>query len=252
VVKRLDEKLPSSPAVTRASANGIAQGLAAEGANIVLTGRDKAKLNDAAISLGAEGTKVLTIAGDVRKKESADGTVAAAMEAFGRLDILVNNAQSSKPGIRMEDMSQEDIELTVESGLMGMVYHMPVALPHMKARGGSIVNLGSLEGILGSAGFGIYGATKEAIGGLSRTAAREWGCYNIRVNVICPAAWSPAAEQFFADHPDRRDAYLSQIALGRLGDPATDIASAAVFLASAESAYITGQTINVDGGQTML
>jgi NAD(P)-dependent dehydrogenase (short-subunit alcohol dehydrogenase family) len=188
----------------------------------------------------------------VRHRASAEDTVAATIEEFGRLDILVNNAQSSKPFTQLEDMSQEDIELTIESGLMGTLYHMLAALPHMKQRGGSIVNVGSREGIMGSAGFGIYAATKEAIRGLSRSAAREWGRYNIRVNVICPAAVSPASEQFFADHPDMKDHYLNQIALGRLGDPATDIGSAVVFLASAESAYVTGQTINVDGGQVML
>jgi NAD(P)-dependent dehydrogenase (short-subunit alcohol dehydrogenase family) len=122
----------------------------------------------------------------------------------------------------------------------------------MKQGGGSIVNVGSREGIMGSAGFGIYAATKEAIRGLSRSAAREWGRYGIRVNVICPAAVTPASEQFFADHPDMKDHYLGQIALGRLGDPATDIGSAVVFLASSESAYVTGQTIHVNGGMAMI
>ena len=218
----------------------------------MLTGRDKAKLDAAAAALHSDGIKIVTIACDVRNRASVEETVAAAIEEFGRLDVLINNAQSSKPFTQLEDTSQEDIELTIESGFMGTLYHMLAALPHMKPRGGSIVNVGSREGIMGSAGFGIYAATKEAIRGLSRSAAREWGRYGIRVNVICPAAVTPASEQFFADHPDMKDHYLGQIALGRLGDPATDIGSAAVFLASSESAYVTGQTINVDGGQVML
>lgn len=252
MVKRLDGNVAIITGGGQGVGYGIAQALADEGANLVITGREKAKLDTAAVSIHSDGIKIVTIACDVRNRASAEETVAAAIEEFGRLDILINNAQSSRPGTRLEEMSQEDIELTIESGLMGTLYHMLAALPHMKEHGGSIVNLGSREGILGSAGFGVYAATKEAIRGLSRAAAREWGRYNIRVNVICPAARSPASEQFFADHPDMEDAYLNQIALGRLGDAATDIASAVVFLASAESGYITGQTINVDGGQAML
>jgi NAD(P)-dependent dehydrogenase (short-subunit alcohol dehydrogenase family) len=130
---------------------------------------------------------------------------------------------------------------------------MLAALPHMKkAGGGSIINMGSREGISGGAGFAIYGAGKEAIRGLSRTAAREWGQYNIRINTICPAAWGPAAEAYFSAHPEFKQIYLKDICLGRFGDPENDIGSAAMFLATDDSRYVTGQTINVDGGQVML
>jgi NAD(P)-dependent dehydrogenase (short-subunit alcohol dehydrogenase family) len=129
---------------------------------------------------------------------------------------------------------------------------MQAAFPHMKESGGSIINFGSREGVFGGVGFGIYAATKEAIRGLSRTAAREWGKHNIRVNVICPAALSPAAVKFLAENPKEAEYYRSQIALGYFGDPAADIGPVAVFLASAESRYVTGQTINAEGGMTML
>ena len=133
------------------------------------------------------------MAGDVRKRDTAQRNVAAAIERFGRLDVLVNNAQSSIPGTPLEQIDDDAIAMTLESGLLGTLYHMQAAFPGMRENGGSIVNLGSREGEFGGIGFGIYAATKEGIRGLSRTAAREWGKHRIRVNVICPAALSPAA-----------------------------------------------------------
>jgi NAD(P)-dependent dehydrogenase (short-subunit alcohol dehydrogenase family) len=122
----------------------------------------------------------------------------------------------------------------------------------MKARGGAIINLGSREGIFGGLGMGIYAATKEGIRGLSRVAAREWGVHKIRVNVICPAALSPAAVKYLEEFPEQAEMYRKQLALGYFGDSEADIGPVALFLASDESRYVTGQTINADGGQMML
>jgi NAD(P)-dependent dehydrogenase (short-subunit alcohol dehydrogenase family) len=141
--------------------------------------------------------------------------------------------------------------MTLESGLLGTLYHMQAAFPQLKQQGGSIVNFGSRTGTAGEAGFGIYAATKEGIRGLSRVAAREWGPHNIRVNVICPAALSEAAKKYIAEHPEQEQYYVSMIPLRRLGDPLRDIAPIVVFLASDEARYVTGQTINAEGGMTM-
>lgn len=231
---------------------GIAQAFADAGAALTITGREAGKLQTAAESLRARGAQVLAYPADARKRADANAAVAAAIERFGRIDILVNNAQSSVPGTMLEQLDDATIALTLESGLLGTLYHMQAALPHMKIQGGSIINLGSREGIIGGAGFGIYAATKEAIRGLSRSAAREWGRYGIRVNVICPAALSPAAVKFFTDNPGAEAYYNSTTALGRMGDPLADIGPVATFLASEASVYLTGQTLNADGGQTML
>jgi NAD(P)-dependent dehydrogenase (short-subunit alcohol dehydrogenase family) len=231
---------------------GIAQAFAAAGAALTITGRNAQKLQAASESLRSVGAQVLTHPADARKRADADATVTATLERFGRLDVLVNNAQSSVPGAMLEQLDDATIELTLESGLLGTIYHMQAALPHLKNQGGSIINLGSREGIIGGAGFGIYAAAKEAIRGLSRSAAREWGRYGIRVNVICPAALSPAAVKYFADNPGSEEYYNSTTALGRMGDPLKDIGPVAVFLASDASRYLTGQTLNADGGQTML
>ena len=225
---------------------------AGAGARLVLTGRDASKLEGVASELRSGGTEVVTVAGDVCKRETAERNVAAAIDRLGGLDVLVNNAQSSMPGVPLEQIDDATITLTIESGLLGTLYHMQAVFPHMKERGGSIINFGSREGVFGGVGFGIYAATKEAIRGLSRTAAREWGKHGIRVNVICPAALSPAAVKFLAENPKEAEYYKGQIALGYFGDPTADIGPVAVFLAGPESRYVTGQTVNVDGGQMML
>ena len=193
---------------------GIARTFIREGASLVITGRDAAKLAEAAKALKALGGLVVDYAGTVGVKADAEGAVARAIESFGRLDILVNNAQTSKPGTPLEQTDDETLRMTVESGLYGTFQHMQAAFPHMKDGGGSIINMGSREGIFGGVGFAAYAATKEAIRGLSRTAAREWGKHKIRVNVVCPAALSPIAVKYLAEHKAEAEMYRQQIALG--------------------------------------
>ena len=231
---------------------GIATALAEAGAAVTITGRDGNKLDNAAERLRSKGADILTVPGDARNRTDALKAVEDTVQRFGSLNILVNNAQSSVPGTPLEEIDDDTVSLTLESGLLGTLYHMQAAFPHLKANGGSIINLGSREGIFGGVGFAIYAATKEGIRGMSRSAAREWGRYGIRVNVICPAALSPAAETYLAEHPEEAKMYISQTALGRIGDSYGDVAPVAVFLAAPESRYVTGQTLNVDGGQMML
>ncbi|RKE39122.1 NAD(P)-dependent dehydrogenase (short-subunit alcohol dehydrogenase family) [Paraburkholderia sp. BL23I1N1] len=232
---------------------GIAHALASEGVNLVLTGRTEAKLRQAETALKAHGVQVLVVPGDTRRRADADQAVAAAIEQFGRIDALVNNAQSSTPGVPLEAVTDENWRETLESGLYGTLYFMQAVLPHMRQRGsGRIVNFASRTGIEGTRGFAPYAAAKEGIRGLSRVAAREWGAYGITVNVVCPAALTPAAQTYLEAHPSELTRYLSEIALGRLGDPEKDIGRVVAFLCSDSAAYVTGQTINADGGQSML
>ncbi|WP_257557154.1 SDR family NAD(P)-dependent oxidoreductase [Sphingobium sp. CFD-2] len=231
---------------------GIAQVFLREGAKVLITGRTPDKLEAAVAGLKAEGGEAAWIAGTAGVRADAEAAVARAVHLFGGLDILVNNAQTSKPGTMFEDTDDALFALTIESGLYGTFQHMQAAVPHMKEKGGSIINFGSYEGIHGGVGFAAYAATKEAIRGLSRTAARELGKYKVRVNVICPAALSPIAEQWVKDFPEEAEKVMKLVALGYLGDCAEDIGPAVLFLASEDSRYVTGQTINVDGGQMML
>lgn len=231
---------------------GIAQVFAQEGASVLITGRTADKLEAAVEQIRKQGGKADWITGTAGVRADAEAAVAKASKCFGGVDILVNNAQTSQPGTIFEDTDDALFAMTIESGLYGSFQHMQAVLPHMREKGGSIINFGSYEGIHGGVGFSSYAATKEAIRGLSRTAARELGKYNIRVNVICPAALSPIAQQWMQDFPEEAERVMKLVALGYLGDCEKDIGPAALFLASDDSHYVTGQTINVDGGQMML
>ena len=124
---------------------GIARAFAGAGAKLAITGRDAEKLERAAKQLRELGAEVLTIPGDVRQRASAEASVAKTIERFGRIDVLVNNAQSSVPGTPLEEIDDATIALTLESGLLGTMYHMQAAFPHMKGHGGSIINFGSRD-----------------------------------------------------------------------------------------------------------
>jgi NAD(P)-dependent dehydrogenase (short-subunit alcohol dehydrogenase family) len=251
-MKRLSGKVALITGGGQGVGLGIAQAFADAGARITITGRDGAKLQTAAAELRQRGAEVLTVPGDSRKRADARHAIAETVQKFGGLDVLVNNAQSTAPGKPFLEHDDATIAMVLESGLLGTLYHMQEAYPHLRTKGGSIINLGSREGIFGGPGMSVYAANKEGIRGLSRSVAREWGREKIRINVICPAALSPVAVQYLDSHPEEAKGYLAQTALGYFGDPLQDIGPVVVFLASDESRYVTGQTINADGGQMML
>jgi NAD(P)-dependent dehydrogenase (short-subunit alcohol dehydrogenase family) len=248
---RLNGKVAVVTGASQGIGLALARAYADEGAAVVISARRGDAIEEAARALEAGGARVLPVQADVARREDAERTVMAAVDRFGRIDILTNNAQATRQA-RVEDITDELVELTLGSGLFGTLYHMQAAFPHLRERGGSIINFGTRQGIYGEPGDGIYGANKEGIRALSRSAAREWGQFGIRVNVINPAALSPSADRFFKQNPERAQQYYDAIALGRFGEPDEDIAPVAVFLASDEARYVTGQTINVDGGQIML
>lgn len=229
----------------------MARAFAREGASVVISSRRADAIVEAARQLSVDGARVIGVQADVASREDAQRTIQTAVEHFGRIDILVNNAQATRQA-KIEDITEESIQLTFGSGLFGTLYHMQAAFPHLKERGGSVINFGTRQGIYGEPGDGIYGANKEGIRGLSRSAAREWGQFGIRVNVINPAALSPSAEKALNANPERAQKYYDEISLRRFGRPDEDIAPIAVFLASDDGHYVTGQTINADGGQIML
>ncbi|MBB4614229.1 SDR family NAD(P)-dependent oxidoreductase [Novosphingobium taihuense] len=252
-MKRLSNKVAIITGGGQGVGLGIAQAFADEGASIVLTGRTPDKLAAVVPDLEARGAKVAIHPADARSRADANKVVEFTVETFGGIDILVNNAQSTIPGLSFKDYGDEEIASTVESGLYGTIYHMQAVWPHMAKRGGgSIINFGSRQGIVAPAGYSVYGATKEAIRGLSRVAAREMGPDGIRVNVINPSAMSPAALKWLSDFPEEAASNLLEVSLRRWGDANKDIGPVAVFLATDESQYVSGQTINVDGGMVML
>jgi NAD(P)-dependent dehydrogenase (short-subunit alcohol dehydrogenase family) len=177
---------------------------------------------------------------DVTDRDACEAAVDEVVRDFGTVHALVNMAQDIMLGSPLLDATDDDMVRSFESGPTGTLRMMQLCQPLLKANGGgAIVNFASGAGTDGLPGHGPYAAAKEAIRGLTKVAAREWGVDNIRVNAVCPLA---------SVIPDRIPAEsLEVIPLGRIGDPERDIGSAVVFLAG-PAVYITGRTLQVDGG----
>lgn len=225
---------------------GIAHKYAREGANIVIAEHNEEASLAAAKAVEAHGIQSLSITTDVCIKEQVDAAVQAANEAFGGVDILVNNAWGGGSNKRFESKTVADMEHGLRMGAMSSFYAMQAVFPYMKMNGGSIINMCSLNGVNAHMYSAEYNAGKEALRAITRTAAREWAQYQIRCNIICPAAASEAYKQFAKHNPENAAAMLPP--LGRMGDPEQDIGGVALFLASEDSAYLTGNTLFVDGG----
>jgi len=221
----------------------IAQAFIREGSKVVITGRSQIALDKARAQLGED--QVLTCAGDVRDREHAQATIAAAMERFGGIDILVNNAaleRSSGPAITT---SMDEFEETYAVNVFAPLYWtQQVWQASMQTHGGNVLMISSLGSITLYANMGAYLSSKAALNHLTRTLAAEVGP-DVRVNAILPGliktemsrkAWEPYEEKFARNLP-----------LERLGEP-EDVAQAAVFLASDDSSWITGESLVIDGG----
>ncbi len=225
---------------------GLARVFAAEGANVVVAEIDPQSGQAVADEIGEQARFVETDAGD---RASVEAAVAAAVESFGTLDILVNNAWGGGRISRVEHKTPELIEGGLAVGFRGPLWAMIAAHAVMKPAGyGRIVNMCSLNGVNAHMGTLEYNSAKEALRAASRTAAREWAPAGITVNVICPAAKSSAFRRVMAEHPELEAAADASNPMGRIGDPEADIAPVAVFLASEASRYVTGNTVFVDGG----
>ena len=170
---------------------GIATAYAKEGANLVITGRNVQKLTDAKEELERlYGIKVLPVQADVSagadNKAVVDNVVKQAIDTFGRIDVLINNAQASASGVTLADHTQEQFDLAMYSGLYAVFYYMQACYPYLKETKGSVINFASGAGLFGNYGQCAYAAAKEGIRGLTRVAATEWGPDGINVNIVCP------------------------------------------------------------------
>lgn len=228
---------------------GIASAFAKEGANLVITSIVQSELDEAKEKLSALGAKVLAVYADGGVYEQVQNTVKQTVDTFGGIDVLVNNAQASKSGVELVDLSVDDFKLAIYSGLYAVFFYMKECFPYLKeSSSGRVINFASAAGVNGNLGQSSYAAAKEGIRGMSRVAAREWGKLGITVNVVCPLAMTEQLEKWVQAEPEMAKANLKNITLGRYGHPETDIGRACVFLASEDASYITGQTLHVDGG----
>jgi len=252
------EKLAGRVALVTGAGRGIGRGIALafadEGAAVCVAELDADSAAETAREAAKRGARALATRCDVSRRDDVAATVDRAVRELGGIDVLVNNATGArresayKPLLEHDD---EDWQEKLAVDLMGSFYFMKACFPHLKQRRGSIINLCSMAGTERGLGFASYAATKEALRTLTGVAAREWGSEGIRANALCPSALTPGLKNFLDDNPDAVADALAKIPLGRMGDPETDIGRAAVFLASDDAAYMTGQTLWVDGGQVI-
>ena len=232
---------------------GIATAYAKEGANLVITGRNVKKLEDAKEELERlYGIKVLTVQADVSDGSDNEAVVKnvidKTIETFGRIDVLINNAQASASGVTLAEHTTEKFNLAMYSGLYATFYYMKACYPYLKETKGSVINFASGAGLFGNFGQCSYAAAKEGIRGLTRVAATEWGKDGINVNIVCPLAWTAQLEQFQDAYPDAFKANVHMPPMGHYGNSELEIGRVCVQLASPDFKYMTGETITLEGG----
>lgn len=230
---------------SRGLGRAIAELFAAEGASVALVDLKQGWAEQAADAITASGGQAIGLEADVADRAAVHAAVAATVDRFGRLDIIVNNAMWNRYE-PIADITPDTFAKMVGVGLGGIVWGIQAAAPHMRGQGGSIINIGSMAGRLGSPNALLYAGVKAGVDGLTRSASIELGRDRIRVNAIAPS--TVATEGVLAMlGPDKMKDRVARSPVGRLGETG-DIAQAALWLASDRSGFVTGQSIAVDGG----
>ena len=232
---------------------GIATAFAKEGANLVLTGRNLQKLQDAKEELERlYGIQVLVVQADVTigadNRLIVEEVVKKTIDCFGDIHVLINNAQASASGVSLADHTTEQFDLAIYSGLYAAFYYMQACYPYLAKTKGTVINFASAAGMFGNYGQSSYAAAKEGIRGLSRVAATEWGKDGINVNVVCPLAWTAQLERWAELNPEAFKANVHMPPAGHFGDAEKEIGRACVALTSPDFKYMNGETITLEGG----
>lgn len=246
----LDGKVALITGAGQGVGQGIAFALAKEGAKIAAIGRTESKLTETCGQIAAFGGTAIPIVADVHDAEAITRSIDTTVAAFGRIDILVNNAYGIAIGPLLS-LTDADFERSMSGSPLATFRYMTGCYPHLKAAGdGAIINLStSATRRWDAANYGFYAASKRAVEALSRAAASEWGPDNIRVNTIAPHALSPGLKGWIEGNPEEAKAFFKTIPLGRVGECEEDIGAVALFLVGPASRYVTGTVIPVDGGQ---
>jgi len=239
-------------AVVTGAARGIGQAiakrLAQEGADVVICDLQVEWLAETESIVQGFGRKALKLAVDVGDSNAVNTCIGEVVKVFGKVDIMVNNAGITKDTLLVR-MSDDDWDAVLRVNLKGtFLFTRAVAKHMMKQRSGAIVNIASISGIIGTAGQANYAASKAGVIALTKSTANELAGRGVRANAIAPGFISSKMTDALSE--DVRNQYLSRIPLGRFGT-VEDIANAVVFLASEQSSYLTGQTLNVNGGMVM-
>jgi len=230
---------------TRGIGKAVATHLATEGARVAVTGR---RLEEARRIAGELPGECQGFALEVSDPESVAAAVGAVTAAWGRIDVLVNNAGITRDNLALR-MKLEDWRAVLDANLTGAFLCTKECLRHMiKARRGAVVNVSSVVGALGNPGQANYCASKAGLEGMTRSLAREYANRNVRVNAVAPGFIETDMTEALGEKA--REALLAQVPLARLGTP-QDVAEAVAFLASDRSAYITGHVLQINGGMYM-
>ena len=246
------DRLAGKVAVITGGASGIGEAtarlFASEGARVLIADRNADRGPEVAAEIGDAALFVET---DVRNGEDVQGMFAAADEAWGRVDVIYNNAGIGPPEDNIRDCPEATYDLVTAVNIRGVWLGMKYGIPHLeRAGGGSIIATASVAGLVGLAGMATYCATKGAVIAMVQAAAGEWASKNIRINCICPGGIATGQGWLSEERVEQtRQNWATLHPLGRSGE-AIDIANAALFLASDASSLITGQKLVVDGGWT--
>jgi len=248
ITKKLDGKVAVVTGASKGIGAGIAKQFAAEGADVVVNYASAKKDADRVVDeISKRGGKAIAIQGNVAKKAEVERLFVEAEKAFGKIDILVNNAGVYE-FVPLEDVSEQHFHKHFDVNVLGMLLATQEALKHFNADGGSIINIGSLASSLTPPTAVVYNATKGAVDAITRTLAKELGPRKIRVNSINPGmVITEGAIAGGYTEGDMRKVFEAQMPLGRVGET-EDIAPAAVFFASDDAAWITGETLVIAGG----
>ncbi len=244
----LSDKVAVVTGASRGIGRSIAIALAAQGAKVVASARNAEALAELIEEIKAQGGDALAVVGDVAVEDDANNLVKQALEAYGQVDVFINNAGITRDGLLLR-MKNEDWDAVLDTNLKGaFLCTRAVAKVMSKQRSGRIINISSVVGEMGNAGQANYCASKAGLLGLTKSVARELARRNVTVNAITPGFIVTDMTDEMTDKA--REAMTEQIPLGRLGT-AEDIANVVIFLASDQSAYITGQVLGVNGGMYM-
>ena len=251
-MKQLNEKVAIVTGAGQGIGKGIALCLAKRGVKVVCTGRRPEPFEETVAEIKAAGGEGFAMTCDSADRERVKEVVAKTVETYGTVDVVVNNAQAVAKSMPVEEVTYDLMYLAWSTGLMGSLNFMQECFPYMKEQGeGRVINFASATGMFGYAGNLAYGSNKEAIRGLTKIAAKEWGQYGICVNCVLPGAESPAAKEWAKKFPEKYNAILMQQPMRRLGDAENDIAPVIAFLAGPDSCYYSGQCMLLDGAYSI-
>lgn len=248
---RLDNKIAIVTGGARGIGSGIVRAYVKENAKVVIADISEEKGRTLSTELNKQGYETLFIKTDLSNKESLKSCVDQTIQTYGQIDILINNAHASRMN-NFLDITEEDLDLSFNTGFYATFYLCQMVIPHLKETQGNIINFGSGAAVKGDKNQGSYVVAKEAIRGITRVIANEFGEFGINANVISPIAYSEGVDQWRKDNPEYYNQVIQGIPLQKFGDVEKDIGPVAVFLGSKDAQYITGQTVMVDGGSIKL